>query len=321
MKLYPFLALLLLPVSGFSQPEYARADAWADSIDQNVTDIAELTQRLIRPFTTEKDKARVIYTWIARHIRFDCQKLKHPEPFRSTGKVLSDTLLEKQRLDNEQARQVLRRKKGVSADYSRLFKALCEAAALEAVMIDGWGRSFYEPFGKLPKKPNHTWNAVKIDGRWQLVDVTWAAGYLDESSSKFTMDFQSGYFLTPSERFVQDHLPLEEKWQLTPCLVSRQAFPKQAYVNSAQLSYPVEDYWPKSGELIANDRQIELCVRFVQAPPALVVASRSSVALDYKQSLEDGFLVLRFKAPPRGEVGIYGGEKKGKKIWLLRYTY
>ncbi len=217
--------------------------------------------------------------------------------------------------------QTLLKKRGTSEDYSRLFKALCGAVGIEAVVIEGWGRSFFHPFRKLPKKTNHFWNAVKIGDKWRLVDVAWAAGYTDEEATKFSAYFQPGLFLMPPDRFIQDHLPLDPNWQLTPCLVSPEAFPFQIYVNSGQVAYPIEDYWPKFGRIVPKDGMMEIRIKFTKTPPALVVASRNSRALEFKQTLEEGYVVLRFKKPRRGEVGVYGGEKTGKKGWLLRYNY
>lgn len=312
---------LCLQETAFTQPEFEKIDARADTFGQNLTDAAELGRRLAAPYPSEKEKARAIFTWVARHIRFDCEKFRRPEKVRFAALTEEELKKEREKWEASQIRQTLRKKKGVGEDYSLLFKSMCEAAGLEAVVIEGWGRNFYDPFRKLPKKPNHAWNAVKIDGQWRLVDAAWAAGYTDDRVRKFTAYFQPGYFLTPPERFVEDHLPFEEKWQLTHCLVSREAFTRQAYSNSAQMAFPIEDFWPKAGRLLPLDREVEICIKLDSVPPALVVVSNNSRALEARQTIEDDFIVLRFKKPVRGEVGVYGGEKKGKKEWLLRYMY
>lgn len=322
LSLLIFVLLPFLPKTAIAQSDYEKVDARADTFGQAITEAADLARQLTAPFQTETEKARAVYTWIARHIRYDCEKFRHPDKVQFSGATPEDLQLQREKWEAGQIRQTLRKKRGVCEDYSRLFKAMCEAAGLESVVIEGWGRSFYQPFRKLPKKANHAWNAVKIDGQWRLVDATWAAGYTDERVKKFTAYFQSGYFLTPPDRFVEDHLPREEKWQLTACLVHREAFHLQPWSNAAQTVYQIEDYWPKSGKLLPQNKQIEICVKFRKTPPVLVVASNNAEALDVQQSLEDGFVVLRFKKPARGEVGVYGGaEKKGKKEWLLRYNF
>ena len=47
-----------------------------------------------------------------------------------------------------------------------------------------------------PPESNHEWNAVEINGKWCLIDTTWAAGTTSEY-----------YLCTPPECFVRDHLP------------------------------------------------------------------------------------------------------------------
>ena len=46
----------------------------------------------------------------------------------------------------------------------------------------------------------HEWNAVKINGKWCLIDATWDAGQKEYR-----------YFCTKPECFVRDHLPQEEE--------------------------------------------------------------------------------------------------------------
>lgn len=315
------ICFLFCQEAAFPQSGFEKIDARADTFGRSFTDAAELARQLTQPYQTDIEKARAIFTWVARNIRYDCEKYRRPEKVRFTAQTETELKTEREKWEAGQIRQMLRKKKGVGEDYSRLFKTMCAAAGLEAVVITGWGRSFYDPFRKLPKKPNHAWNAVRIDGQWQLVDAAWAAGYTDDRVRKFTAYFQPGYFLTPPERFVEDHLPFEEKWQLTPCLVSREAFTRQAYSNSAQTAFRIGDYWPKAGQLIAQNREVEICIKLDSVPPALVVVSNNSKALEARQTVEDDFIVLRFKKPVRGEVGVYGGEKKGKKEWLLRYNH
>jgi hypothetical protein len=51
----------------------------------------------------------------------------------------------------------------------------------------------------------HAWNAVKIEGSWRLVDVTWA--------SQVT-GVREGFFMVPPEQFIETHYPSHSDWQL-----------------------------------------------------------------------------------------------------------
>ena len=48
------------------QVSFEEADAFAINYKQKATDVRELTLGLIAPFTTESEKARVIFRWITK---------------------------------------------------------------------------------------------------------------------------------------------------------------------------------------------------------------------------------------------------------------
>jgi hypothetical protein len=84
-----------------------------------------------------------------------------------------------------------------------------------------------QPYGR----PNaHAWNAIKIDGRWRLVDVTWGAGGVKRVASgpghpfgTFERRFDPFYFSTPPERMIYDHWPSDPRWQLLDPPMSEEA--------------------------------------------------------------------------------------------------
>jgi hypothetical protein len=82
------------------------------------------------------------------------------------------------------------------------------------VEVGGWSKGYGFTTGQRSDGPaNHAWNAVRIDGRWQLMDPTWGAGYLD-NRMRFVRFFQEHYFLTDPGAFVFDHFPEDPHWQL-----------------------------------------------------------------------------------------------------------
>ena len=319
--LLPFLFVLLVQ-QAYSQPEYEKVEAWVAAFPKPAANVGstEIARKLTEPFKTDTEKARALFSWIAHNIRYDCEKYRYPERVRFSGRTKEDVQREQEKWEADQLKQTLRKKKGVCEDYSRLFKVMCDSVGLEAVIIDGNARQFFRPFRKLPKGTDHTWNAVKIDGQWRLLDPTWAAGYADEEVTKFTADYQPGYFMTSPAWFVQDHFPQDPKWQLLETPVGREAFPEQALVNFGQITYLVEDFSPKAAKLAEVNDKMEIRVKFVKEPPALIVVSRNTKQLPVEQTkTDDGYTVLRFEAPGKGEITVFGGEKKGKKGWLLRY--
>ncbi|KAF8063013.1 hypothetical protein HT031_003852 [Scenedesmus sp. PABB004] len=98
---------------------------------------------------------------------------------------------------------------------SALLVALARACGLEAAQLHGWwkagGAAGVPPGGRLAAH-NHAWAAVKVGGRWRLLDPV--AGMLGSGQP----------FFTAPEAFIHSHLPLESCWQLLPSPLSAEAW-------------------------------------------------------------------------------------------------
>lgn len=99
---------------------------------------------------------------------------------------------------------MLKERKTLCDGYTNLFKALANEANLTAVTVEGYTKG--DTGSKF--KGRHSWNAVKINGSWYLVDCTLGAGYTNFRR------FNEYYFFTPPSQFVNDHFPDDPKWQL-----------------------------------------------------------------------------------------------------------
>jgi len=121
------------------------------------------------------------------------------------------------------ADQVLKKRISVCQGYAILFEELGKNAGLEVMTIPGFAKGYsYIPGGN-DNESNHAWNAVKIDGEWELVDATWGAGYIDESG-KYTRRLENHYFMTEPEELIYTHLPEDKKWQLMRNPISKSNF-------------------------------------------------------------------------------------------------
>ncbi len=117
---------------------------------------------------------------------------------------------------------VLKNRKGVCQGYAQLFEALAKKMGLTEAFITGYAKL---PAGKtvnnMPGGP-HAWNAVKIDGRWQLFDSTHGAG--GYNGSTFVKSFSEFYFQARPEFLQFSHLPTDPKWQLMETPLTKQEF-------------------------------------------------------------------------------------------------
>ena len=222
---------------------FGAVDWYVQSVKE--TNIDSLTVRLTAPYKTELEKVRAIYSWICQNIRYNADIYKPlalraryvPEPI--------DTTSEWRSADEMTAQKVLRRGKAVCEGYSRLFKVLCQYAGIEAVVLNGYVRSDYDRVADR-FRTNHTWNAVRIDSVWHLVDVTWAAGYMT-FGDEFVQQQNDYYFLTPPEDLIRDHYPEDLRWSLLPQPPTLSEFRKMPFRSKSYLKYGIASYSPSNG--------------------------------------------------------------------------
>lgn len=222
---------------GVVQPiyDYTEIDRHAlDTPKEAERSIDSLATYLIQPARNDREKARAIFRWITANVSYDTSALArgaHPAAA---------------------AAGVLRSRSAFCIGYAQLFAGLARAAGLEAVIVPGYARGAgYRVGGRYPYRshvrrgnsrsgaaqaevvPNHAWNAVKIDGQWQLLDCTWGAGGSLAGSALFTPQFEPFFFLTPPEAFLYTHLPSDPRWQLLASPVSTAEHERLPYLRAA----------------------------------------------------------------------------------------
>ncbi|MDA9027026.1 peptidoglycan-binding protein [Flavobacteriaceae bacterium] len=117
---------------------------------------------------------------------------------------------------------------GVCQDYSELFQELCEISGIENNFVTGMGSSGIEDYGVY--NSNHAWNVVKLNGKYMIFDLTWAAG--GGSGDNFSRIFKPKYFNPKPEDFIRDHFPDDSKWQLLDQPVSKKDFIYKPFYDS-----------------------------------------------------------------------------------------
>jgi len=97
---------------------------------------------------------------------------------------------------------------------------MARAIGLECEAISGWSKDL--DVISSSQSGDHAWNAVKVNGKWRLLDVTWAAGH--RGPSGFEKQFSGWFFFPKPEYFVQSHLPSNPRWQFVDPPWSKQRF-------------------------------------------------------------------------------------------------
>ncbi|MDB5205572.1 MAG: hypothetical protein JWR72_647 [Flavisolibacter sp.] len=243
------LVMMLLSRFGHAQ------DASFSSIDWNVQNIEaktpdSLAQLLTRNHTTELAKVRAIYSWITNHIAYNMDIFRrNPGPYKYSPDPL-DTSAVWPSGDEMIARKVLRKRVAVCDGYSRLFKVMCSYAGIEAEIVQGYGR--VNGGGDKKFRTNHTWNAVRIDSAWKLLDITWASGYTTYADD-FVQKQNDFYFLTPPDQFITDHYPEELRWTLLANPPAPYELKKLPFRSKNFFKYGVNSYFPQSGIIEAAE--------------------------------------------------------------------
>lgn len=247
MKLFWLISILLLYscASHAQLQKYESIDKYALSVGYLPLDM--LASKLTAPFKTEDQKVRSIFRWITGHIAYDIDQYHNlglpPSHVDSSDEQHDLWLL------NYYAEKTLASKKGICNDYASLFKVLCNKAGIECKIILGDVR---EHKGGSVFDLGHAWNAVKIEGKWKLIDVTWCSGYADENVTIFTKHFTERYYCIAPERMIIDHFPNNSKWQLCSKYISKEEFKKGVFFYDLPSFFNIKYITPNSKILDAN---------------------------------------------------------------------
>lgn len=206
-------------ISDFEATDFTVADNVAQLYKgSDLDNLQLLAYNLTFKLPTDAEKFRAIYTWVCNNIKGD--SYQHEKVSRKRKKLKNDSLAYLQ-WNNKYKKTVYKKlyedKKTMCTGYAYLIKELCFFANIDCKIIDGYGRSTKSNIETL-NKPNHSWNAVKLNNKWYLSDATWSSGYMI-GEGFFLNDYNDGYFLTEPVLFAKNHYPLEKKWLLNETLI------------------------------------------------------------------------------------------------------
>ena len=226
MKNYYLLIFLLIcnniiaQISDFESVDFTIADNVARlNKGASLKNLPVLAHKLTHKLPTEVEKFRAIYTWVCNNIKGD--HYQHEKVSKKRKKFENDSLgFIKWNKDYKKTafKILINKKKTMCTGYAYIIKELCFFANIESVIVDGYGRSVVSNVEKL-NKPNHSWNAVKLNNKWYLCDATWSSGYTSSENS-FVNEYNDGYFLTEPVLFAKNHYPFQKKWLLNDALIA-----------------------------------------------------------------------------------------------------
>jgi hypothetical protein len=259
------LTIIFIFLSQLCNAQNRRADF--GNIDWHVHSIEaptpdSLARLLTVPYQTEMEKTRAIFSWIAQHVSYNTgiynagRKIAVryiPDPYDTASSWKSATELT--------AEKVLRRRTAVCDGYAKLFKSLCDHAGINSVIITGYAKTYQEK--KTRFLSNHSWNAVRIDSSWYLLDVTWASGYIDYAD-QYVQHLDEFYFLTPPAEFILNHYPEDLRWTLLEHPPALREFQFSPFKYKSFIKYSIQSYRPANGFIeasVGDTIQLELAIK------------------------------------------------------------
>lgn len=147
--------------------------------------------------------------------------------------------------------------------------SLFSYAGLHCVTLSGWAKGVdYKPGMSITSTPpNHSWNAVFIDGNWQLVDCHWATRYLQSERNtpeNLVYEYDDFYFLTEPSMLIYSHLPEEPNWQLLHPVRSRTEYEEYPLVKSFFFTIGMQFLQQNRGIVFTKRGVVTLTLGFTQ---------------------------------------------------------
>jgi hypothetical protein len=207
MKNLFFVLLLIVSFTLNAQTknaEYKKVDekiiSYSNTLNNNA--ISELVAFINSNFSTETDKLRAVFIWIATHFEYDVANMFTLKLYTEPQEIIDE---------------LLKNNTGVCIHFAYLFNEIGNKLGIKTFVISGYTKQN----GLVDNMP-HVWCASLVDSMWYLIDPTWGAGYVQ--NQKFIKKLNDYYFKTAPEDLIRSHIPFDPLWQFLYYPISSQDF-------------------------------------------------------------------------------------------------
>jgi len=264
----------------------------------NVTDLAD---KIERDFNNDSDKVRAAFFWLATNFRYNLKEYYNPKKRRYNFRYSSEQEKQQklQAIKDAIVAVAFRTKYGVCEEYAQAFKKICDLLQIEAEVIVGNVRINPNEIGKPKNTTNHAWNGVKVNGKWLIVDATWAAGF--EQNGRWVKQFDNYFYNIPKEHIFKTHYPEDTLWRLRCGRMNPEEFYNQPVYGKAFLNSKAELVSPKTGILKVNSsNEIKLKFKNLNTSSSIFYTLKGQpYAKKPLILIENNMVILTFKNAPR----------------------
>ncbi|MCL6296556.1 transglutaminase domain-containing protein [Jejuia spongiicola] len=228
-------------------------------------DLYSLSDKVNTDFETDKEKVRAYYTWIVNNISYDINESSNITPtniivYNSNHEY--NSIKRQQNLKN--IKKTLESRKAICKGFCLLFVELCKLSNIKAEMVLGISKSSANEIGLHNNIKNHAWNTVKVDGNWELLDITWSSGVINSKTNLWEKKFNEYYFFTPPEQFLNSHYPEHSNWQLVDDKIDLQTFIETPIFYPKYFSSGITLSKNQKGEVKINDKEITISINKIK---------------------------------------------------------
>ncbi|MBL0739857.1 transglutaminase domain-containing protein [Chryseolinea lacunae] len=243
--------VLKAQVSDFAHVDFRKADSVAALYpNHSLHDLRSLALKLTSPLPTDVEKFRAIYMWTCNNIENDYELYLKNKFERERLTTLEDLKAWNAKFNPTVFDALLNKHRTVCTGYAHLLRELCLRANLTCVIVDGYGRTAVANIGG-KGIPNHSWSAVKFNGKWYLCDATWSSGAIDTEQGNFVKKYDASYFLAEPSLFVRNHYPLDSSWMLLKNKPTLAEFLNRPLTYTGIYSYEINQLSPETYRITA----------------------------------------------------------------------
>jgi len=274
---------------------------------RTVEELYKLVYFIRTNFREDSLRLRAAFIWITENIAYDVRAFQNDDP---AAAKLS---------------YVIKNKKAICSGYAELVKFFCDAFNIESDIVEGHARSTKRDIHitRNVKRPNHAWNAVKVNGTWRLLDATWAAGVVDDRDDDnwfFQKQFNEVYYFTRPDRFLLNHFPVDKRYFFTETRTDLGRYLKGPLFTSALLADEIEVVYPDRA-LIQRKKGDTIIFRLKtdkQITDMYAISDRSDIG-SYQgvANFSDGMVEFRYPVTFAGNYNLYIGYSRGISGYTL----